>query len=174
MGTASIAPHLIQLLAQTKHTLVNTEINYGGGSHCSGHNDPNKVIGLWVTVTGPSQVIVTLIWGNNPYKVFFTQKLVSILVGRQNYQSIRSCTSNSHPTHIPNSTLGTACAIITRKDMHPTLHSCSYCSVSYIAVPIYLTDILSSKPYISSKSQEKKKKIGDDLHVVLIKFHTHS
>ena len=62
---------------------MDTKINHCEGSLHSAHNDPNKVIGLWVTKSSPSQVTVTLMWGNNPtQKGFLIQNLTSILVSR--------------------------------------------------------------------------------------------
>ena len=139
--------------ALAKHTLTDTKNNDCEDSDCSGHNDPNEVIGLQFTVTGPSQVTVNFLLGNIPsQKGFITQNLASVLVDRLNSQPIWSCATNDHPTHTLHPMPGTTSGFLTRKDRHPTPPSCSYFSVSYIPPPTYVTDILSCELSIIPKS----------------------
>ena len=119
---------------------MDTRINYCGASHCSDHNDPSKVIRLWVTVTCPLQATATLMWGNNPSKKgFLTQDLAFIWVQRLNSQPIRWCAPL------------TTDVLLTRKDRHPPLNSWFYYPVSDVPAPTYITDILSCELSITAK-----------------------
>ena len=74
IGTTFLSPHLITTTSLGQTHLLDTKMNHCKASHCSGHNDLNEVIRLHVTVTGHSQVTVTLTWANNlTHKGFLTQ-----------------------------------------------------------------------------------------------------
>ena len=79
MGTAFLLPQLMTTVCPGQTHLMDTKINHCGASHCMGHNNLNKAIKLWVTVTSHLQVKLTLMWANNPtWKGFLTQNLASI------------------------------------------------------------------------------------------------
>ena len=91
-------------------------------SHCLGHCDLNKMCELWVTVTGHSQVIVTLVWANNPtFSGFLTQNLALIWFNRLKSRAIGSCmaTTTLHTSSIP--LWGLHMLFFTRKDRYHTL-----------------------------------------------------
>ena len=65
-ATAFLPPHLITAISLGQTHLMDTRINHHEESHCYSHSDLNEMCELWVTVTNHPQVIVTLVWANNP------------------------------------------------------------------------------------------------------------
>ena len=121
-GTTALPCHVITTISQ-EQTQFNAYQNYCyEESHCLGHSDLNEMWELWVTVTGHSQVIVTLAWANKPtFSGFLTQNLAFIWFDRLNSMPIGSCTvmATLHTSSIP--PWGLHILFFTRKDRYHTL-----------------------------------------------------
>ena len=121
-GTAFLSSHLIITISLGQTHLMDTKINHCEESHCLGHSDPNKMFEMFelqVTVTSHPQVIVTLVWVNNPTSEGLPHTKPGIYwVNRLNSKPTRLCTVMT-TLHILHPTLGIACALLNKEGQVP-------------------------------------------------------